>query len=304
MSHSTSIPPQSPSPEIRIDELCRRFIADYALPRYRDRQGQPSAEVHCFNSAIRLLIMHFGELSVDRFRALALRTLREKMVTAGWSRKWINKQIGRVRRMFRIGASWEMVDPDVLASLETVPPLSVGETSAPETEPRLAVSEDDLAAVREVMPQLHRDIFDLLLLCGARPGELLLLTPGMIDRNGEIWRCDLRHHKTAKRGKTRTLFFIPKAQAILRRYLTLDPDKRLFSLNRNSFSTALKRHCERAGVPHFVPHQLRHTVATKLADDLGIESAQRLLGHSTAAMTAHYSRAAEKKAIAAVKRLG
>ena len=51
-------------------------------------------------------------------------------------------------------------------------------------------------------------------------------------------------------------------------------------------------------------HQLRHTVATRLADEMGTEAAQRLLGHAGAAMTEHYSRAAERLAIDAVKRLG
>jgi integrase len=57
-------------------------------------------------------------------------------------------------------------------------------------------------------------------------------------------------------------------------------------------------------VTPFVPHQLRHCVATRLVDEVGVEAAQRLLGHSQVAMTLHYSKAAEKQAIEAVKRLG
>lgn len=296
--------PKSQPGAVSVSELCLRFLTDYALPRYKKSDGKPSAEVDCFKSVIRILGELFGETPAGEFQALRLRTVRQKMIEAGWSRRWINKQIGRLRLMFRVAASWEMIRPDVLASLETVPALTVGETTAPETEPRTAVSDADLKAVRAVLRELHRDIFDLLLLCGSRPAELINLTVGDIDRTGEIWRCDLRHHKTAKKGKSRTLFFIPAAQLILRKYLTANPDERLFPIERVSFGNAIKRACLKAGVTPFVPHQLRHTVATRLADEVGLEAAQRLLGHSQKAMTEHYSRAAERTAIDAVQRLG
>lgn len=151
---------------------------------------------------------------------------------------------------------------------------------------------------------LHRDIFDLLLLTGARPAELINLRSGDIQRTGEAWRAVLRHHKNKKRGKSRRLLFNASAQILLSQYLSDNPDARLFSIERSSFSAAIKRACVKAGVTPFVPHQLRHTVATRLADDVGLEAAQRLLGHSQIAMTEHYSRTAERKAVEAVKLLG
>jgi len=255
------------------------------------------------------------------------------MVAAGWSRRWINRQIGRIRLIFRIGVSWEMVRPDVVAALKTLPALVVGETIAPERPQRRAVSQDDLNAVRPLLNERQRDIFDLLLLTGARPGELLSLTTGMIERQGEVWRADLAHHKNAHRGKSRTLFFNATAQTIVAKYLLDDLDQRLFPVRRSTFGTAVKRACEIAfGMPEelrkpdrtlpaeqraeirrkaiewrklhvFTPHWLRHTVATRLADSMNTEGAQRLLGHATRAMTEHYSTSAERQAIEAVKKL-
>lgn len=286
-----------------VADLWELFHTEYALPRYRNADGRPNAEVDCFRSLARLLVANFGNVPVDKFRALALRELRKEMIAAGWSRKWINKQVGRVRLMFRVGASLELVDPETVASLKTLPALMPFESNARETEPRKGVTAADLKAVRAVMPQGHRDIFDLLLLTGARPGEILGLTTGLIEREGDVWRSDLKNHKNMRRGKSRVLFFSAPAQAILWKYLTLDPDRYLFSMRPSSFSGALKRHCLKAGVPHFVPHQLRHTVATILADDLGLEAAQRVLGHSELAMSAHYSLGAEKQAKLAVAHL-
>ena len=101
------------------------------------------------------------------------------------------------------------------------------------------------------------------------------------------------------------------------KYIHADPDRRLFTVRRNTFGVAVRDACERAlEMPKelrspgkdltpaelaevksrarawrqkhcFTPHWLRHTVATKLADDIGVEAAQRLLGHANAAMTEH-----------------
>jgi integrase len=192
------------------------------------------------------------------------------------------------------------------------------------------LKEEQLQAVRAQLKDKWRDPFDLMLLCGCRPGELLGLTTGAIDRTGDVWKADLSHHKTIHFGKGRTLFFNATAQIILRKYLKADPDAKLFAMRLDSFSAAVRTACEKAfGMPKelrkpakelsaaqkaaasewrrqhtWTPHWLRHTTVTRVADELGTEAAQRLAGHATRAMTEHYSRAAEKQAVEAVKRLG
>lgn len=187
--------------------------------------------------------------------------------------------------------------------MKSVQALKPGESEARETVPRLAVPEPHIQVVRAILCPLYRDILDLLLLTGARPGELLSLSEQMIDRSGTIWRSDLREHKNARRGKSRTLFFNSTAQEILKRYLVEKPDQKLFSVRRESYSKAVAKACDTADVPRFVPHQLRHCVATRLVDDLGTEAAQRLLGHSDRMMTEHYSKSADKQAQQAVQHL-
>lgn len=151
--------------------------------------------------------------------------------------------------------------------------------------------------------------------------------PWTSDRSGEIWRVSLAKHKTAHKEKSRSLFFNASAQLILRKYLQADPDARLFpGVRGDRFSAAMQKACEEAfNMPtklwsrrrhrleekakewhrenSFTPHWLRHTVATKVVNEMGTEAAQRLLGHSGAAMTRHYAKAAKKAAIDAVKRL-
>lgn len=292
--------------------LCLRFIAE-ELPKYSD------AEQHCFRGAMKILGQLFGETPANDFGPIRLRAVRKSMVDGDpnvvtpdgkpkprkpWSRSFINKQVKRLKYLFRWGVSWELAPAAVAEALGTVKSLTAGETDAREGTPRRAVPDKDLAAVRAVLCQKHQDLFDLLLLTGARPGEIVGLTTGVIDRSGEVWRVDLAQHKTAHKGKSRTLFFNATAQAILLRYLKADPDASLFQIQRKTLGTAIKDACTKVGVPPFTSHWLRHTVATKLADDVGTEAAQRLLGHAGKAMTEHYSRKAEKVAIDAAKRLG
>ena len=141
----------------------------------------------------------------------------------------------------------------------------------------------------------------------------------MIDRRGAVWIAKLADHKTVHHGHRRTLHFGPKAQLILAKYLSADPAKPLFAITRGAYCRAIIRGCERAfGMPDklrripkdlptaerderrrlasewraehcWSPHWLRHTAATRVREQLGIENVQSLLGHSTAEMSRHYS---------------
>lgn len=61
----------------------------------------------------------------------------------------------------------------------------------------------------------------------------------------------------------------------------------------NSAGQALKRACEKAGVTPFTLYELRHLRASELVELGGVELARAALGHSHAAMTGHYARAAD-----------
>lgn len=289
-----------------INELALKFTTE-RLPEYSD------AEQHCIRTAMRVMCDLFGETLVDDFGPLRLRAVRSAMIQGDlqgekprkpWSRGFTNKQVKRLKMLFRWGVSWELVPVVVADALATLASLAANETDAAESKPRRAVSAEDIAAVRAAF-RVHRcrDILDLLLLTGARPGELLNLTTGDIDRRGDVWRAELKSHKTRHKGKSRVLLFNVDAQRILTKYLQANPSRRLFGVRRDSFSHTLKSACKRAGVEPFVPHEMRHTVATRIADELGTEAAQRLLGHCQAAMTMHYSKGAERVASEAARTL-
>jgi integrase len=59
--------------------------------------------------------------------------------------------------------------------------------------------------------------------------------------------------------------------------------------NKNSYAQAITRGCGRAGIPVFTPNQVRHTYATRIRREYGLEAAQVLLGHSKADVTQVYA---------------
>ncbi|TWT40140.1 tyrosine-type recombinase/integrase [Botrimarina hoheduenensis] len=58
---------------------------------------------------------------------------------------------------------------------------------------------------------------------------------------------------------------------------------------KNSYAQAIRRACLRAEVEHWTPNQLRHTFATEVRRDHGLEVAQILLGHANAKVTEIYA---------------
>ena len=65
---------------------------------------------------------------------------------------------------------------------------------------------------------------------------------------------------------------------------------RTASLFCDSYRHAITRTSKTLGIPpRWVPHWLRHNVATRVRDEFGIEAAQALAGHSSPSMTAHYA---------------
>lgn len=287
---------------LTVNELCLVFLR-HAKKHYT-KNGKPTAELACFKSAIKILVELYGSISIDELGPLKLKAVRQGMIDKEWTRPFINKSISRIRHVFRYGVESELVEPAILQRLEAVSPLLAGRTEAVDNAPRRPVPQVTIDKVRAIVPERTRDLIDLQLLTGARPGELLGLTGGMIDRTNEIWIAKLDDHKMAHKGKERILVFGPKAQLILRKYVALDGSRRLFTVRRDTYGKAIAAACEKLKLPHWTPHWLRHNAASRLREEYGLDVAQVMLGHSTADMTELYAHLNLKKAVKAAKEAG
>lgn len=73
---------------------------------------------------------------------------------------------------------------------------------------------------------------------------------------------------------------------------------------KDTYARAIARACTRAGVAKWTPNQLRHTYATAVRRDHGLEAAQVLLGHSGAKVTEIYAERDHAKGAAVARLIG
>lgn len=71
-----------------------------------------------------------------------------------------------------------------------------------------------------------------------------------------------------------------------------------------SYAVAIGRACVTAGVEKWSPNQLRHTAGTRVRSEFGLESAQVILGHSSARITEVYAERDLAKGLAVAKAIG
>ena len=232
-----------------------------------------------------------------------------------------------------------MVPPSVYQGLVTVEGLKAGRSEARETEPVKPVLEAHVRAVKPFVSRQVEALIDLQLLTAARPGELLKLRPIDLDTTGRVGTAMLLEHKTRYRGRERTLYFGPKAQAVLKEFLADRPlDAHLFSpreaeqerradapthrrpnqipcqkktqrvvgnhYTTASYRQAVERACKKSGIPVWTPHRLRHNAATHIRKEFGLEAAQLLLGHARADVTQLYAESDQSKALVIVEQIG
>jgi len=202
-----------PEAGLTINELVLAFMR-HADGHYV-KNGEPTSEIHCLKAATRPLVELYGFTAVDEFGPLMLKAVRQNFVSSGWVRESCNKGVNRIRLVFKWGVENELVAPGTLQKLQAVAPLLKGRTEAADNAPRTAVDDVRIEAVKNLVRPLVRDLIELQRLCGARSGELLKLTTGMLIRTGDVWKADISDHKTVHHDQSRTLHFGRRAQLIL-----------------------------------------------------------------------------------------
>jgi integrase len=140
----------------------------------------------------------------------------------------------------------------------------------------------------------------------------------------------LKDHKTAHRGRQRTVFIGPKAQEIILPHILRAGRGRVFPLSRAGLRTAVERGCRRAfahpelaKVPvvdltdaqraelaswnrdhHWHPSQLRHSSATEIRAKFDVDHAKDSLGHSAMNVTGIYAEIDASKARKVARQIG
>lgn len=350
--------PPAAVPPLLVSELILRYWK--FATGYYVKNGRPTGEHHPLREALRLLRRHCGDRPVTAVGPLVIRELQEamvrqpvtrmvkvsaadgtmtfesKVIRVGLSRRTINKQVGRIKRVFRWAVAEQLIDAGVYAALREAPGLKKHRSAAREKPRVRPVTQEHFEAALKHVPAVVAAMARVQWLCGCRPQEVVLMRACDIDRSGEVWEYRPPVYKTEHvndaddEAMERVVFLGPRAQAEMSSLLAAarggclfrpgrpprpkntdpgaEPDTKSPKPRKHytvaGYRQELQRGCRRAGVPVWSPNQLRHSAATRIRKELGLEKAQVVLGHRELGVTQVYADVDRDAARAAMGRLG
>jgi integrase len=221
-----------PPSEKTVNEVLLAFYR-YAQTYYRTKAGNLSPEVDNIRDALRPVRKLYGRTQVREFGALALRAVRNEMISSGLAYTTINNRVHRIRRCFRWAASHELISASIVESLRSVEPLQKGRSAA--RDPK-GIEPVPIEQVEATLPFLSRSVAAMVriqLLTGCRVSEVLAIRGCVLIRGEPTWEYRPPSHKNAWRGKRRVIPLGPKVQAILQEFLKSDLTAYLFDLRES-----------------------------------------------------------------------
>jgi integrase len=260
----------APAPELTIHQL---ILAYYGFAEnYYVKDGKPTSEVNTIAQAMRFLKRLYGNTAAKDFGPLALKAVRQEMIRhpitrtvkvrdpntgeekeevkllrQGLARKNINKQVGRIKRLFAWAVEEQLVPVHVHQALTCVKGLKKGKGQAREKPRVKPVPESHIEATLPHLPLVVRVMVQVQRLCGGRPQDIVEMRPVDIDMTGPVWEYRPRRYKTEHRNeedspdRERIVFLGPKAQALLKPFLPLCVTDHFFSPRRSEAKRSEER---------------------------------------------------------------
>ncbi len=229
-------PNAPPAPiNLSVNQALLRYVDDVER-KCRRTDGTPTGTIFDIKITVGYLSELFGTLPLSEFGADQLERLRDELIRDGRVVPQINKRVSQARQWYVWCLGRRLVPPGVdayrvlLEMKQRCRAISAGEYGA---KPGKRVEPADPKAVDAAIPHLPpapKAIVQILRLTGARPSEILDMKPGELDRSGETWILRPTWHKSAKKGKSRLIYFGPEAQAALAPWLLgTGPDEYIFT---------------------------------------------------------------------------
>ncbi|MDB2525746.1 site-specific integrase, partial [Mariniblastus sp.] len=151
---------------------------------YYVKNGEPTDELPGLKIALQVLKNSYGETTVDNLGPIAIAALQGKFIARGNCRKYVNQNIGRIKRCIKWGVSQELVPVDVYQRIATVNGLRKGKTKAPDRNPILPVEQCVVeATIKAISNPIVKDIIRIQSLSCCRPGETVAIRPCDIDKD-------------------------------------------------------------------------------------------------------------------------
>lgn len=284
------IDPQAVKQKERAIPTFKSFALDQYMPyaenTKRSHQDDRSRlELH--------LIPKFGRLALNDITTQQVQHFLADAMKKGLAPATVNRFRSLLHRMFSLAVQWEIVAKN---PVHGIPKFQEN------NQRQRFLSADEIRALHRALDEDSNlqaaDFIRLLLLTGARTGELLNAEHAHIDMEAGIWRIP-----RSKSGKSRVVVLNGVAKALFGRQSKRAGNPFVFPGAEKYGNTrmahpqhAFDRAKKRAGLVDLRLHDLRHSFASlAVGSGASLYDVQKLLGHSTPQMTQRYAHLADER---------
>ncbi|MEK7393078.1 MAG: site-specific integrase, partial [Fibrobacterota bacterium] len=201
-----------PKDTLLCSELAVRYL-HHAATYYKRPDGRTTSTIAQVKCALRPIKELYASLPVDKFDIICFKACRQTMIDAGWTRGTVNRTAHFIRELFRWGFEEGLVPTAIPQALALVKKLRLGRTTAPEGRRIPPVDLATVKATKPFMSPVVRDMVEVQLLTGMRPGEVCMVRAVDINMSKDVWIFRPPLHKTSRRGRERLIFIGPKCKA-------------------------------------------------------------------------------------------
>ena len=290
-----------------VEEFCRRHaqtqITGVTLPAlaavyksYSQKRYQ-GGTLNAYHRTIERFAILFPELDSQDVACSNVEKFQMSLVEQNLAVNTINDYLARLKKIFRWAARNKYMPSRNLLFFEILDRVDNTWPGVRQTDKVKPVTLEQINEILSDVPKTVAALIKFQFHTACRPSEARLLRLCDIELSGDVWFYCPPKHKTSHQGKKRRIPLGPLAQHVIESQPIVDPTSYLFHsgdpsrpYKKDSYSRAIRRACERAGIaPHWTPNQIRHTAATSIRAEYGIEVAQVVLGHSHVRTTEIYA---------------
>lgn len=280
-------------------DLCDRFETEFLPKKSTSWQNDCKAIIATY------IKPKLGKMKVAEVRHADVERMHNAITKAG-SPVRANRVLAVASKMFSLAVRWEMRSDNPAKGIER----------NPEDRRERYLTGDELRRLLDVLNSSKRqssaNAIRLLLLTGARSGEVMGATWDQFDLEAGIWTKPSAHTKQRKTHRVPlsapALELLSKMQAAADDgvpYLFPERNRKGELVAQSRLKTYWQSVRKDAGIPDVRLHDLRHTYASILASaGLSLPIIGQLLGHTQPATTARYSHLLDDPLRAATERAG
>ncbi|MBN9565687.1 MAG: tyrosine-type recombinase/integrase [Alphaproteobacteria bacterium] len=270
-----------------ISNLADEYIAGHASTHKRKKSRE--GDIWLLE---RIIIPAIGKIHVKEITQKDISHLHQKLLHKPYQ---ANRVLALLSKMFSLAVNWGWVDKNPV----------IGVSRYFEEKRERWLQDEELDRLWQVLDQYNgyptADAIKMLILTGARKGEVLNATWDQFDFNRGVW---IKPSHLTKQKKTEHVPLSEEALAFLlqikegsqshsqSQYLFpgRKPGEPLYEIKK-FWATVLKK----AGIENLRIHDLRHTYASHLVSSgLSLSIVGKLLGHTQAATTQRYAHLADQ----------